>query len=68
MVLGEKGVVFLLGMGRNSAPREGQKIPWTLMHQSFVSPATSGQGKSGAFNFSIFKAQLKALHCGPNLR
>ena len=29
------------------------------MHQSFVAPAPN----SGAFNFSIFKALLKALHC-----
>ena len=29
------------------------------MHQSFVVP-----GNSGAFNFSLFKALLNALHCG----
>ena len=35
------------------------------MHQSFVSPAPLGPGNSGAFfNFSIFKARLKARHCG----
>ena len=34
-----------------------------LMHQSFVAPAPSGPRNSGAFNFSIFKALLKALHC-----
>ena len=34
------------------------------MHQSFVSTAPSGPGISGAFNFSIFKAPLKALHSG----
>ena len=33
------------------------------MHQSFVAPAPSGPRNSGAFNFSIFKALLKALHC-----
>ena len=32
-----------------------------LMHQSFVSPVPVGPGNSGAFNFSIFKALLKAL-------
>ena len=35
-----------------------------LMHQSFVSPAPSGPRNSGAFNFSVSKALLKALHCG----
>ena len=34
-----------------------------IMHQSFVAPARSGPRNSGAFNFSIFKALLKALHC-----
>ena len=34
-----------------------------LMHQSFVAPAPSGPRNSGAFNFSIFKALLKAPHC-----
>ena len=38
-----------------------------LMHQSFVSTAPSGLGISGAFNFSIFKAPLKALHSGAKL-
>ena len=33
-----------------------------LMHQSFVSTAPSGPGISRTFNFSIFKAPLKALH------
>ena len=37
------------------------------MHQSFVSTAPSGPGISGAFNFSIFKAPLKALHSGAKL-
>ena len=35
----------------------------TLMHQSFVSTP----GISGAFNFSIFKAPLKALHPGAKI-
>ena len=34
-----------------------------VMHQSFVTPAPSRPRNSGAFNFSIFKALLKALHC-----
>ena len=38
-----------------------------VMHQSFVSTAPSGPGISGAFNFSIFKAPLKALHSGAKL-
>ena len=38
-----------------------------VMHQSFVSTALSGPGISGAFNFSIFKAPLKALHSGVKL-
>ena len=38
------------------------KKQW-LMHQSFVAPAPSGPRNSGAFNFSFFKALLKALHC-----
>ena len=37
------------------------------MHQSFVSPPPLGPGISGAFNFSIFKAQLKALHSGAKI-
>ena len=35
----------------------------TFMYQSYVSPAPLGPGKSGAFNFSICKALLKARHC-----
>ena len=35
-----------------------------IMHQSFVVPDTTGPGKSGAFNFSVCKALLKALYCG----
>ena len=38
--------------------------PLLLLHQSFVSPAPIGPGNSGAFNFSIFKALVKARHCG----
>ena len=34
------------------------------MHQSFVVLAPMGPGNSGAFNFSVFKALLNALHCG----
>ena len=34
------------------------------MHQSFVSTDPLRQGIRGAFNFSIFKAPLKALHSG----
>ena len=34
------------------------------MHQSFVVQAPMGPGNSGAFNFSVFKALLNALHCG----
>ena len=34
-----------------------------IMHQSFASPAPPGPGNSGVFNFSIFKARLKARHC-----
>ena len=39
------------------------------MHQSFVDlpTAPSGPGISGAFNFSIFKAPLKALHSGAKI-
>ena len=33
-----------------------------VMHRSFVSPAPLGLGNSGAFNFSIFKARLKAWY------
>ena len=35
-----------------------------LMHQSFVSLAPIGPGNSRAFNFSIFKALVKAWHGG----
>ena len=38
-----------------------------VMHQSFVSTAPLGLGISGAFNFSIFKAPLKALHSGAKI-
>ena len=34
-----------------------------IMHQSFVSPAPPGPGNGGAFNFSFFKARVKARHC-----
>ena len=34
------------------------------MHQSFVSTAALGPGNSGAFNFSVFKAPLKARQSG----
>ena len=37
------------------------------MHQTFVSTAPSGPGISGAFNFSIFKAPLKALLSGAKI-
>ena len=37
------------------------------MHQSFVSTPPSGPGISGAFNFSIFKAPLKALNSGAKI-
>ena len=37
------------------------------MHQSFVSTAPSGPGISGTFNFSIFKAPLKALLSGAKI-
>ena len=48
----------------SSAPKEISKFPLMYMTgQSFVAPAPSGPRKSGAFNFSIFKALLKALHC-----
>ena len=35
MVLG-KGGYFGLGMGRNLAPREGQKMPCIVTYQSFL--------------------------------
>ena len=35
-----------------------------VMHQSFVVPVPTGPGNSGAFNFSVFKALLNALHFG----
>ena len=38
------------------------ETPLSIMHQSFVPTAPSGPGISGAFNFSIFKSPLKALH------
>ena len=44
--------------------------PWVgsiIVHQSFVSTAPSGPGISVAFNFSIFKAPLKALLSGAKI-
>ena len=39
-------------------------IPYSnVMHQSFAVPAPTGPGNSGAFNFSVSKALLNALHC-----
>ena len=35
-----------------------------LMHHSFVVPAPMGPENNGAFNFSVFKALLNALHFG----
>ena len=40
------------------------KAYWIIMHQSFVVLAPTGPGNSRAFNFSVFKALLNALHCG----
>ena len=42
-------------------------VDWSflvIMHQSFIVPAPMGPGNSGAFNFSVLKALLNALHCG----
>ena len=36
----------------------------SVMRQSLVSPSPQGRGIAGLFYFSIFKALLKALHCG----
>ena len=33
MVLGKRVAIFDWEWGRNSAPREGQKIPWTMSHK-----------------------------------
>ena len=33
MVLGKKVAIFDWEWGRNSAPRDGQKIPWLLLAQ-----------------------------------
>ena len=33
-----------------------------VMHQSFVVPAPTGPGNSGAVNFSVLKALLNILH------
>ena len=41
----------------------GLEVEIWIMHQSFASPAPPGPGNSGAFNFSIFKARVKARHC-----
>ena len=37
------------------------QVNFLLVHKSFVSTTSSGSGISRAFNFSIFKAPLKAL-------
>ena len=34
--IGEKGGYFRLRMGRNSAPREGQKMPWTYCNNHII--------------------------------
>ena len=44
-------------------PIKNQRTNGPVMHHTFVAPAPSGPRNSGAFNFSIFKALLKALHC-----
>ena len=51
-------------MQRNTDYSKNYNKNAIFMHKSFVSPAASGSENSGAFNFSIFKALLKALHCG----
>ena len=38
-------------------------VSFQFTYQSFASPSTPRPGNSGAFNFSIFKARLKARHC-----
>ena len=41
-----------------------ENTTWGVMHQSFVSAAPLRPGNSGGFNFSIFKAPVKARPCG----
>ena len=41
----------------------GELISWDVLHQSFVSMAPLGPGNREVFNFSVFKALLKARHC-----
>ena len=55
-----EGLVNLFLKGMQHKRTEGI----VLMHQSFVSTAPLGPGNSSAFNFSVFKARLKAWHCG----
>ena len=55
MVLGKKVAIFIWEWGRNSAPREGLRIPWdsTLL---FVSPS------SVLSSFYIFRNTVALLH------
>ena len=55
-----KKIIIIMYEQKQQSPFEFSQ---SIMHQSFVAPAPSGPRNSGAFNFSIFKALLKALHC-----
>ena len=56
------------GSGRSLGARDLLRLFIVyIMHQSFVSTAPLGPGIIGAFNFSIFKAPLKALHSGAKI-
>ena len=58
-----KGLAPYMKNARAAGKRAYLSYNKLVMHQSFVASAPSGPRNSGAFNFSIFKALLKALHC-----
>ena len=69
-------VQYICEIRRRLANRTAARFSWDehakspfvfAMHQSFVSTAPLGPGISGAFNFSISKAPLKALHSGAKI-
>ena len=56
--------MFLYSFFSFASVYRGCTFNGSVLRQSLVSPSPQGRGIAGLFYFSIFKALLKALHCG----
>ena len=56
--------MFLYSFFSFASVYRGCTFNGSVMRQSLVSPSPQGRGIAGLFHFSIFKALLKAQHCG----